>query len=132
MRRFKTRRRVALTGSPFSNNLGEYYHMTDWARPDILGTRKEFANQFENPINEGRSSDATRADARRGLRRAHVLHKRLGGVVHRRDAAELQKSLPPKTECVLSVALSPTQRSLYGLLLAAAKKSRADVLAFNE
>ncbi|KAH8093643.1 hypothetical protein JL720_4791 [Aureococcus anophagefferens] len=109
MRRFKTRRRVALTGTPFSNNLGEYYHMTDWARPNILGTRKEFANQFENPINEGRSSDATRADARRGLQVA---------------AAEDGVRFERRAVADAAVALRA--------LLAAAKKSRADVLAFNE
>ena len=76
MSRFRTTRRLALTGTPFSNHLNEYYAMVDWARPAILGTKAEFANQFANPIAQGRGKDATRADARQGLRRAHALHRK--------------------------------------------------------
>jgi len=109
----RTRRRLALTGSPLQNNLLEYHCMVDFVREHFLGTRTEFCNQYVNPIANGQAADSTKADVRLMKRRAHVLHNKLQGFVQRKDASVLEQELPRKNECVLHVRLSPLQRELY-------------------
>ena len=46
IRQIKTRRRVALTGSPMRNNLGEYYCMLNFVRPGCLGSAADFKKNF--------------------------------------------------------------------------------------
>lgn len=51
----KTRRRLALTGSPLQNNLMEYYSMITFVRPFLLGTPAEFKSEFVSVIEQGQS-----------------------------------------------------------------------------
>merc|ERR1719495_1039253 len=109
----KTKRRIVLTGYPLQNNLLEYWCMVDWVRPNFLGNRTEFSNMFERPIQDGRCVDSTSKDVRLMKHRAHVLHQQLKGFVQRRGHTVLRQSLPQKTEHVLFVRMTDTQRTLY-------------------
>lgn len=55
--------------------------MVDFVKPNLLGTRKEFANRFVNPITNGQHSDSTQRDVRIMKARAHILHELLAGCV---------------------------------------------------
>ena len=55
--------------------------MVDFVKPNLLGTKKEFANRFVNPIINGQHSDSTSRDVRIMKNRAHVLHELLAGCV---------------------------------------------------
>ena len=59
--------------------------MTNFVKPNLLGTRKEFGNRFGNPITNGQHSDSTVRDVRLMKRRAHVLHEMLSGCVQVSD-----------------------------------------------
>jgi len=89
-----------ITGSPLQNNLMEYHTMVEFARQGMLGTRREFANSFENPIRNGQHCDSTDADVRLMKAQSCVLHQMLKGMVHRRGFEGLQKDRPPKQESV--------------------------------
>ncbi len=91
--------------------------MVDFVRPNYLGTKSEFTNMFQRPIENGQCVDSTAVDRKLMQGRAHVLHELLSGFVQRRSHAVLKASLPPKREVVLMVKMSPLQRRLYSALM---------------
>lgn len=91
--------------------------MVDFVRPSYLGTRTEFSNMFERPINNGQCIDSTPQDIRLMRYRAHVLHSLLKGFVQRRSHAVLQSCLPDKTEYVMLVRMTEFQRKLYSVFM---------------
>ncbi|CAL8088824.1 unnamed protein product [Calicophoron daubneyi] len=117
LKAIRTRRRVVLTGYPLQNNLMEYWCMVDFVRPNYLGTKQEFTNMFQRPIENGQCIDSTPEDRKVMQGRAHVLHDLLSGFVQRRSHAVLKATLPPKTEVVLLIKLSSLQRTLYAAFM---------------
>lgn len=117
LKQIKTKRRVVLTGYPLQNNLLEYWCMVDFVRPSYLGTKTEFCNMFERPIQNGQCIDSTPQDCKLMRYRAHVLHSLLKGFVQRRSHNVLQKCLPEKTEFVLLVRMTKFQRRLYSIFM---------------
>jgi SNF2 family DNA or RNA helicase len=53
----KTRNRIILTGTPFQNNLMEYFNLTNFLHKDFW-SKKFFENYFVYPILEGMEADA--------------------------------------------------------------------------
>ena len=117
-----TRRRIVLTGTPLQNNLQEYYCMTNFIKPNLLGSQTEFTNRFANPITNGQHADSTMSDVRVMKQRAHILHEKLKGCVQRQDYRALTKYLPPKHEFVISARLTEIQINLYEAFLASIEK----------
>lgn len=64
IKKMRTKRRVALTGSPLQNNLVEYFTMVDFVRKGILGTLDRFRNYFEAPIINGMLRDSSPDDVK--------------------------------------------------------------------
>ncbi|CAH1394932.1 unnamed protein product [Nezara viridula] len=125
LKQIRTKRRVVLTGYPLQNNLLEYWCMVDFVRPNYLGTKTEFSNMFERPIQNGQCIDSTPQDIRLMRYRAHVLHSLLEGFVQRRSHSVLRNTLPQKEEYVILVRMTSFQRQLYDTFMNEVVRTKA-------
>jgi hypothetical protein len=112
---FRSRSRIALTGSPLANNVAEYHTMIDWVAPNYLGPAVEFRAKYVEPIQEGLWNDSSAADRRKSLKMLGVLKQDLAPKVHRADMSVLRNDLPPKKEFVITVPLTDLQKKVYSL-----------------
>ncbi|MFN7135247.1 MAG: DEAD/DEAH box helicase, partial [Myxococcales bacterium] len=94
--------RLALTGTPVENHVGELFSLFDILAPGLLGTREEFRERFAVPI--ARDGDVARRAALGQLVRPYVL---------RRTKGEVARDLPSRTEIQLAVSLGEEERALY-------------------
>ena len=115
VRELRADTRVALSGTPIENNLGELWALMDVLNPGLLGTADEFRAAFRVPIEL--HGDAARETALRDRMRPYLL---------RRTKETVAPELPPKTELVRAIELDGAQRELYESIRVAA---HADVRA---
>lgn len=125
--RFRTHSRLALTGSPLSNSVGEYYAMIHWVAPDFLGDWTWFNAEYAVPIADGLYSDSSIADRRNAKIRLAALRKIVAPKVHRRSVGTLKDSLPPKKEYIIHLDISSVQKEVYLAYLQGVKGTDQDV-----
>ena len=113
MNQVKTTSRIALTGTPLANRLGEYYSMIDWIAPDYLGKPAEFSATYEEPIDAGLYRESTDSQYRESRKRLKALELELEPKVHRRGNVVLHAELKGKAEFVIMVPLTKLQEDLY-------------------
>jgi len=105
--------RFVLTGTPIENSVRDLWSILEFAVPGYLGTRKEFSERYEKPIQAG--GDAARE--------VHVrLGRRLKPLMLRRMKSEVAPDLPARIENTLLADLTPEQESVYRAVL---EQSRA-------
>lgn len=97
VRRLKGRFKIALTGTPLENHLGEYFSVIDLCVPGLLGESDRFKTDLKRL--SGPTLD-------RVLRRTRPF-------VLRRTKAEILQDLPPKIEHEVFLELTDRQKSLY-------------------
>jgi superfamily II DNA or RNA helicase len=110
--------KLAVTGTPLENHLGELWAHMDLVMPGYLGDDRSFNRHFRTPIE--RHQDDRRLAALRQLITPFVL---------RRTKAEVAPELPPKTETVLRIVMSEPQRALYESLRLSLSREVRDALA---
>jgi superfamily II DNA or RNA helicase len=102
---FNAKWSIALTGTPMENHLGELWSLFSVVSPGVFGGWESFRKRFATPIEKNNDDDARLS-----------LAKRLQPFVLRRTKDEVLKELPPRTEMVLYVDLSPEERAQYELV----------------
>ncbi|KAM7199815.1 protein chromatin remodeling 20 [Rhypophila sp. PSN 637] len=110
---FKTKHRIALTGSPLTKDIQDYYYMINWIAPGYLADHAEFKQRFEDPIKLGLFADSDQAAKRRARKQLHVLKGLVEPKVHRRDTDILRAELPTKQEFILHLPLTHIQKRVY-------------------
>ncbi|RDA90943.1 hypothetical protein CP533_5350 [Ophiocordyceps camponoti-saundersi (nom. inval.)] len=110
-------RRVILTGTPIQNDLTEYFSLTSFANPNLLGSRTEFRKRFEIPILRGRDADASESDRQRGDECTTELLGIVNKFLIRRTNDILSKYLPIKYEHVVFCNLASFQLRLYNYFI---------------
>ena len=117
--KFRSKRRIALTGSPLANNLDEYFVMIDWIAPGYLGDKDAFRSKYAIPIAEGLWNDSSSWDRRCSLRKLHMLKRNLEPKVSRADISCIAHDLPSKTEFFITVPLTSKQVKAYNMFVGA-------------
>jgi len=98
----KAKHRLALSGTPIENNLGELYSLFRFLNPAMFGSAAEFNRDYAVPIHQQDDREAARE-----------LRKKLYPFILRRLKRDVLKELPEKVEQVLYVDMSDEQRQLY-------------------
>jgi superfamily II DNA or RNA helicase len=118
LRRLDTRHRLALTGTPLENHLGELWSLFDLLMPGFLGDSRSFARHWRKPIEVNRDGP-----------RARLLAARVRPFILRRLKTEVAAELPPLTELVRRVTLVGQQKQLYESVRVAADHMVRRILA---
>lgn len=104
VRKLPARHRIALTGTPVENNLGELRTIMDFCNPNMLGSATTFRTRFAAPIE--REQDTGRLEQLRAITAPFILRRM------KTDPGILD-DLPEKEENVTLVTLTPEQALLY-------------------
>ncbi|MFL5346226.1 MAG: DEAD/DEAH box helicase [Hyalangium sp.] len=94
--------RIALSGTPLENHLGELWSLFAIVFPGLLGSWEQFRERFAAPIERGKDPEANAA-----------LSRVLRPFLLRRTKQEVARELPPRTEIQVPVALSEEEWTLY-------------------
>ncbi len=102
VRDLKAKWRIALTGTPIENHLGELWSLFRVINPGLFGSWDRFRERFGNPIEKNKDPE----------RRA-ALSRMIRPFILRRTKDEVLKELPPRTEIEIDVELSEPERKRY-------------------
>eukprot|EP00958_Prasinococcus_capsulatus_P014249 scaffold1500_cov398-Prasinococcus_capsulatus_cf.AAC.22 len=97
----QARNRLLVTGTPLQNNLKEFWSLLHFLHPLKFDDLKDFETKFD-------SQDPETVEA---------LQKTLQPYLLRRKVKDVERSLPPKTERLLRVEMSPMQKEIYRMIL---------------
>src|SRR5206468_2778168 len=103
-RLLKANYRLALTGTPVENRLGDLWSLFEFLNPGLLGTASVFRDQIA-PKNGSAPEPAGES--------LQVLSKALRPFLLRRTKEQVAPELPPKTEQTIYCELKTEQRKLY-------------------
>ncbi len=108
VRLLRSRHRLALSGTPVENHLGELWSLFEFLNPGMLGVASAFQGAFKPGSGAGRNSldEETRK----------LLNHALRPFILRRTKQQVVRELPDKTEQTLYCELEPAQRKLYNEL----------------
>ena len=99
-RLLRAKHRLALSGTPIENHLGELWSLFDFLNPGMLGTSSSFARHGV-------------AAARRDPAALDILSRGVRPFILRRTKAQVAPELPPRSELTMRCELQGTQRELY-------------------
>ena len=108
--------RVALTGTPVENHVGELWSILDLVNPGLLGSASAFRDTFFTPIQSGDRQAAAR------------LKRLTGPFVLRRLKTDpgVAPDLPDKIETTVTCTLTKEQATLYAAILREADAALAE------
>ena len=98
----KAQQRIALTGTPMENHLGELWAIYNVLIPGLLGDLDGFNRIFRHPIEQ-------RADSEQMKK----LKARIRAFILRRGRDQVLNELPPKTEYTRWIELESAQADMY-------------------
>lgn len=119
--KLKGHNRVALSGTPIENHLGELWSIFSFINPGLLGTVQSFQNKYSTPIENGQSADKIQA-----------LKTLVSPYILRRIKSEVLTELPPKTEQTIYVEQSKEEAIFYEALRRKAEERIRSLMSTND
>ncbi|MDR1792631.1 MAG: DEAD/DEAH box helicase [Bacteroidales bacterium] len=104
--------KIALTGTPLQNHLGEIWNLFNFINPGLLGTLQHFAATFIKSEDEKSKKH---------------LKNLIAPFILRRTKSSVLDELPPKTEIIKKISLSPEEIAFYESIRRQALDNIADV-----
>ncbi|MGW4929738.1 SNF2-related protein [Agromyces sp. NPDC004153] len=98
--------RLAMTGTPIENHVGELWAILRIVAPGLFPSRRAFDETYRRPIEQDGNAE-----------RRERLRRRIRPLILRRTKELVAPELPPKQEQVLAVELAPKHRRLYDATL---------------
>jgi len=102
LKTFKSEYRLALSGTPIENHLGELWSIFSFLMPGFLDTLSFFKTFYQNPIEKEHSFE-----------RQNLLNKRVKPFMIRRTKEKVASELPAKSEIVKYTQFEAKQSKLY-------------------
>jgi superfamily II DNA or RNA helicase len=94
--------RMISTGTPIENRLAELWNLFRFINPGLLGSEDRFHERFVKPIEVVHDQHAS-----------HILKSLVQPFILRRTKSQVLEDLPPRTETMRLVELSPEERALH-------------------
>ena len=117
----KGKNRIALSGTPIENHLGELWSIFSFINPGLLGAIKSFQSKYSTPI-----------ETKQEPEKVHALKTLVSPYILRRIKSEVLTELPPKTEQTIRVEQSEEEAIFYETLRRKAEKRMASLMAEND
>ncbi|BCA97306.1 hypothetical protein TUM19329_36670 (plasmid) [Legionella antarctica] len=118
--KLRGKNRIALSGTPIENHLGELWSIFSFINPGLLGTIKSFQSKYSTPIENGQSSGMVQ-----------VLKALVSPYILRRIKSEVLSELPPKTEQIIHVEQTEEEAVFYEALRRRAEERMVSLLEEN-
>ena len=102
IKEFKSEYRLALSGTPIENHLGELWSIFSFLMPGFLDTLSFFRNYYQTPI-----------EKEHNFSRQEILNKRIKPFMIRRTKELVASELPAKNEIIKYTQFESKQSALY-------------------
>lgn len=114
---FKCLRRVLLTGTPFQNDIREFFSIVNLVNPGIFGRYEDFRLHYEIPILRSQNVNATEEEIEISREKTLEIQEKSSSFMIRRTQSEIEHELPMKQELIVLVRPSQLQQNLITRLL---------------
>ncbi len=113
LRRLRASSRLALTGTPIENGLGDLWAIVDFTNPGLVGPRAAFVERLSKSTGAGARGDGSAGSGDAALRALNGL------ILFRRSKAEpeIAAELPDKIDELDHCGMTPEQVGLYQAVL---------------
>ncbi|MCX7117664.1 MAG: DEAD/DEAH box helicase [Legionellales bacterium] len=118
--KLKGENRIALSGTPIENHLGELWSIFSFLNPGLLGSMKQFQNKYSIPIETKQAPD-----------RIHALRSLVQPYILRRIKSNVLSELPPKTEQTIYIEPSEEEATFYEAVRRIAEDRMVHFMAEN-
>ena len=118
LKTFKSEHRLALSGTPIENHLGELWSIFSFLMPGFLDTLSFFKNFYQTPIEKEHSFE-----------KQNLLNKRVKPFMVRRTKEKVAHELPAKSEIIKYTQFESKQSKLYESIRVTMEKKVRDAVA---
>jgi len=112
--------KLALSGTPIENHLGELWSIFSFIMPGFLGSLKTFKQAFQNPIEKDRD-----------YQKQKLLNKKINPFILRRTKEKVLNELPEKVEIIKYAEFDEKEVKLYESIRVIMDKKVRDAITQN-